>query len=695
MSTSKALQLSKKGGLVYDSGWYRDGLVHETIVNCTSPPKIPATLSLSVLHKLSHTSDTNDTWSPAGISSFVSEEGNLPSDASTSSLPREEVILSEIKLDDIQATLASVQTGKSEVSIQECKQQWDKLSKERTDKHRHEIKEHSDHLQVQAVRSSCLLTEQQDEKTRLLLQNMQHVRHENDQMRKQRLQHQRDRYNLHVKRMEMKLKNAYQKEAEAEIEAEHNRRVAERQTYLDSMMNVHKQIDESSKKICLQLNKFKHKEFLHPDAEQIKKSVEQLAQKAEHLLADAKQKGASMDLVESMHKIIESLMIRQEHASNMVAEAERLAQDDMARKVREAQHQAAAAAAAAAAATQTTTKPRAAQLPLASLQNNDNSVLHKAISADTLKEYEALQNKHNAVMDCCQKLATTTDTQLKKYRFDLQKAVNIPVNAISNQSGTHLMDKLQRLKSLLLGEMVNISGRRVSVTRDEASKAFVKNLLAKKIVKQSDEQVSSNYESAFPFAAIAVTLWCDFPDLGDLMLAHFYLKCPFLVPYHITKSQEQSNQDYYKSLGYNYESDGTIEKQDKYLRRMSGFMRLYAAIMITQPMPNARKVHPYGIDHAWKWLARLLNVEPQPDITATMLFDFLEVCGHDLAASYHRQFFKLLQVLYRNYFPKIESVTPKGSGGPVMRLKTFLEMVTKTQRIAPPKGTLQADFWRT
>ncbi|XP_033627063.1 nucleoporin GLE1-like isoform X2 [Asterias rubens] len=213
-------------------------------------------------------------------------------------------------------------------------------------------------------------------------------------------------------------------------------------------------------------------------------------------------------------------------------------------------------------------------------------------------------------------------------------------------------------------------------------------------MKQSDEQVSSNHDSAFPNAAVVVALWCDFPEIGELILAHFYLKCPFLVPYNITKGQQQSNEDYYKSLGYNYASDGTIEKQDKYLKRMSGFMRLYAAIMVTQTVKNSSQ-HPYGIDHAWQWLARLLNLQPQPDITATMLFDFLEVCGNALAAVYGKQFFKLLQVLQTNYFPKIEAVTPNGSGGPVTRLKTFLEVCIHTQRISPPKGKLQPDFWRT
>ena len=64
--------------------------------------------------------------------------------------------------------------------------------------------------------------------------------------------------------------------------------------------------------------------------------------------------------------------------------------------------------------------------------------------------------------------------------------------------------------------------------------------------KQGDEQVSSNHESAFAFAAIALALWQEIPDMGELLQHHFYRSSPFLVPYHIAKKEEQSLEDYYK-----------------------------------------------------------------------------------------------------------------------------------------------------
>ena len=39
------------------------------------------------------------------------------------------------------------------------------------------------------------------------------------------------------------------------------------------------------------------------------------------------------------------------------------------------------------------------------------------------------------------------------------------------------------------------------------------------------------------------------------------------------------------------------------------------------------QIHPHGLNHGWRWLAQILNMEPLSDVTATLLFDFLEVCN--------------------------------------------------------------------
>lgn len=113
---------------------------------------------------------------------------------------------------------------------------------------------------------------------------------------------------------------------------------------------------------------------------------------------------------------------------------------------------------------------------------------------------------------------------------------------------------------------------------------------------------------AFPIAAIIVALWNDHSDFGDLLLSHFHNICPFTVPIFMPKMVGQSNEDYYKLMGYKYDEDGTIEKHDKFLKRMSGLMRLYASITITIQRKGITKTNPHGLQNAWRWLAAILNI---------------------------------------------------------------------------------------
>ena len=76
--------------------------------------------------------------------------------------------------------------------------------------------------------------------------------------------------------------------------------------------------------------------------------------------------------------------------------------------------------------------------------------------------------------------------------------------------------------------------------------------------------------------------------------------------------------------GYKVSQDGTAESEDIFLKRMSGVTRLYAAIIQTPPL-SPGKPHPHGLEHGWAWLARVLNLEPHPTLTATAIYDLLEV----------------------------------------------------------------------
>lgn len=284
------------------------------------------------------------------------------------------------------------------------------------------------------------------------------------------------------------------------------------------------------------------------------------------------------------------------------------------------------------------------------------------------------------------------DSSFKQFRFDCAKAVNVPINAISPQSGQHLQDKLVKLVNLLRGNVIEVPPRRFKATQHPGGIEYCADLLARKLVRQGEDVVSSKPEAAFAIAAVIHALWSEFPFLGHLILAHFYKTCPYLVPYYPPQQEGQNDQDYYKALGYEY-VDGVVEKQDKFLKRMSGVVRLYAAVIVSVPRVKQQQPHPFGLKNGWKFLAATVNLPPRLEITATVLFNFLEVAGHSLSHAYGKQFIKLLHLLCTEYFTLIRNVTPDGSDGPVVRFDDFLQKTIKRREIAPPSGQLPPRFW--
>lgn len=127
---------------------------------------------------------------------------------------------------------------------------------------------------------------------------------------------------------------------------------------------------------------------------------------------------------------------------------------------------------------------------------------------------------------------------------------------------------------------------------------------------------------------------------------------------------------------------------------MSGFIRLYAAVTITQPLSSSpfsssgaggSNQHPHGIDQAWIWLSTITNIQPRPDVTATVIGDFLSVAGYTLRRTYGRQFDKLVRTITDEYIRQAVEVIEGDGGGPVARLEALLKDATSGRLQAPPR----------
>ena len=277
----------------------------------------------------------------------------------------------------------------------------------------------------------------------------------------------------------------------------------------------------------------------------------------------------------------------------------------------------------------------------------------------------------------------------KKVKSELTQAISTVLNAISAQNTEHLNDKLEKLTLLLAGRPVVLREAQVCASYHPHGLRYCKALLAKKIVRQGEDVVSSKAESAFPVAAVALALWEHFPDFGDLLLAYFYEFTPLLAPFLPARTEGQSDQEYRTLIGYKYEKD-TPEKQDQFLKRMSGLARLFSAIAASHRSQGGSQTHPLGPKKVWSYLAMLVNLEPVADLTATLLFVVLENTGNMMLNQYRAQFYKLLVFLKESFLPRLEAV--KTDGGPTSRLEIFLNKAIAEKRIEAPKGNLSAGF---
>ncbi len=130
----------------------------------------------------------------------------------------------------------------------------------------------------------------------------------------------------------------------------------------------------------------------------------------------------------------------------------------------------------------------------------------------------------------------------------------------------------------------------------------------------------------------------------------FFLEfCNLLIfiffPFSPTRPGD-SDDSHYRRLGYRVDDSagGKVEEQPKFVKRMGGLARLYAAAAacaLPSRQADAGAGHPHGLGHLWSWLASALNLRPVNDVSATLLHDVLEVAGGALGKAYGSAFLKV------------------------------------------------------
>ncbi|GAB6028740.1 Nuclear pore complex nucleoporin component, variant 2 [Chamberlinius hualienensis] len=123
------------------------------------------------------------------------------------------------------------------------------------------------------------------------------------------------------------------------------------------------------------------------------------------------------------------------------------------------------------------THPQPLLAPPSAVQNVKKVVVSDVESLKKFNHYIKIQTKADELRD-----EIKSNKDLKTYRNDIQKYINSTINAISDHSGSHLLDKQLKLLKLLEGNNVSVTNRTVSVKSHQFGKDFCLDLIVRKFI---------------------------------------------------------------------------------------------------------------------------------------------------------------------------------------------------------------------
>ncbi|XP_055516188.1 mRNA export factor GLE1 isoform X2 [Leucoraja erinacea] len=665
--TLQALRNSKKGRLTYDTSWLEDG--EDILEQCQSSPKL----------------SVNSAWVLDHLSRPETQSGNdqLPEKSVPSPDPRtEEENNNNVQLDEeLTPERAFLLLSPEATQIEGYVKMYETVHKIKGQaelKHRQELQQKIVHdLSTSSTEQMKRFEESLELKQRQEYEEMRDMMEKGSleargRQEKLKEEHRRKAKNMNLKLREAEQQRIRQKELEHQRQAESRDRLRKLNAIQAEVLHLNMQIEPYLKQkdlVGLDLSEYSNRgnQLCSLVSGVIKLTSEGGLLQQEEMLNAERALLQMRTLIAAMHEKIAAVAAEKKRVKE---EEEKALQKKQEVKTEVA-------------------PPAPQQKP------THKEGLQLKADSSTLQWYQRLQDICNQCAASINDLNNSKDSKVKKIKMDLQKTATIPVGQISSVAASHLREIFDKINNLLLGKQISSGGKLVSISQHPQGQEFVYYKLAEKFVKQGEEEVASHHEAAFPIAVVASGIWESHPKVGDIFLAHLHRKCPYAVPFFPSWKDGLPKEEYQRLLGYRVQ-ENCVEQQDNFLKRMSGMVRLYAAIIVSRwPYGTKQGEHPHDLNHAWRWLAQMLNMEPLADVTATLLFDFLEVCGHALMLKYQNQFWKMIRLIMTEYFPRIEAVTGNGQVGAVIRLRQFLEKSLKQKDFPLPKGYLKPAFWKS
>eukprot|EP00871_Galdieria_phlegrea_P002767 jgi/Galph1/3491/GphlegSOOS_G2138.1 len=256
------------------------------------------------------------------------------------------------------------------------------------------------------------------------------------------------------------------------------------------------------------------------------------------------------------------------------------------------------------------------------------------------------------------------DPAAASFRMHLKKRINLAANQIA-ASQKQILNKARDIVETL---------QKAGQSSKEAQ-SFCILCTVERLVEEGERQVALHSDSAFSIAAVIIAVTAEFPYLRQLFLAQFHQVCIFTIPAYAVRSKEESVETFWQTMGWKQ-----AETVDRFFERMSGYISLFAAVLQTQ-LPSLA-INLFGLESAWTWLARVLNMKPRR-FTAFILISFLDIAGYALWRKYSKQFDKMLRLIHDYVLPHLPKTT---SPGPTARLQSYIVDYFTNRTIKEPQG---------
>ena len=476
LNVLSGLASCQKGRLTYDTNWKP---TNQALDECSKPPLLSSNLSavspcsISVGEKTSYTLSTDAAEDNSKDERRHSDDFSVSSFASSVESGLEDERSERLRNDELHVLEKELQASfdGTHVAIHQYEREKKHQARESLNSRKERFLENSKNL-LEA--KNHYLRQKENERVDEVIKSVQAL--QEDEQRKS------EEARLRQQKLEQSHKEFTERAARKVKEVEELRLRVLRQEQqikkeLQQLEVSFNSVKETAAKIQQTFQGCKFQSFLSSSVSEIQSEVNKVLKLSQNSLDSAHENGQATEMnvkiIQDCIVLIQRLfheaktLVHEANSKAAKEEAERQAQEEAKAKEEEKRQQALKAS---------REKQNTQPSTLAS-QSSDSKGQSKAgiskelsscISAAAWKEYSRLATYKSQIVESAEPL--NTDKSLKQYKFDLHKAVTTPINAISDQSPSHLLDKIQRLTKLLSGQSVQVGGKQISISKHPAAK---------------------------------------------------------------------------------------------------------------------------------------------------------------------------------------------------------------------------------